>query len=149
MRPPPVRPGPPITTAWCVATLSGTRIAAIPAARAHMFLATFDEPVPAGTDLALGAFQDEHQLIGVGVLSDQGSALVAVHPGRRRLGVGTDLAHALLDEAATRHLGRLTGAPRRPSSATLAFLAALGVSIDGTRRAGLIVVPVMAPHRAT
>jgi len=64
-----------------------------------MFLASIDEPVPDRVEIALGALQDDRLLIGVAVLAgsaDDGIGLVAVHPARRRLGVGTDLVLAIL-----------------------------------------------------
>jgi len=95
-----------------------------------MFLASIDEPVPDRVEIALGALQDDRLLIGVAVLAgsaDDGIGLVAVHPARRRLGVGTDLVLAILDEAAARHLGRVSAHPGRLTPAGVALLASVGL----------------------
>jgi len=117
-------------------TFSGARIADIPPARAQMFLASLDEPVRRRIDLAIGAFQDDLQLIGVGVVAitaRRATTFVAVHPARRRLGVGSDLLHAILDDATAGGVERLSGQPGSPVGR--AFVAALRRrSSDATSR---------------
>jgi len=84
-------------------TFSGARVAGIPPSRAQMFFASLDEPVRRRIDLAIGAFQDDLQLIGVGVLAItacRATTFVAVHPARRRLGVGSSSTRSSTKPAA-------------------------------------------------
>jgi GNAT superfamily N-acetyltransferase len=140
-----------------VATASGARIAPIPAAQARVFLARLDETAPERVDVALGAVEDDESLIGVAVLSaavHRGAAMIAVLPSRRRLKVGSDLLHALLEQAATRAIYYLTGCPRRASAAaTDALLRSFGLVAarhvhHGTATIVVVVAELSVPDEA-
>ena len=86
------------------ATTSGARIRPIHVDQADRFLRRIGVAAPDPLDFALGAHQDDATLIGVAALGitvkNRARAVVAVAPERRRLRVGTDLAHDLVTEAA-------------------------------------------------
>ena len=85
-------------------TASGAKVAPIDRDSARTFLARLGERGPEPIELALGAHEPEGTLIGVaafgGVGVDHASLIVAVVPDRRRLGIASELLHALADEAA-------------------------------------------------
>ena len=132
------------------ATASGARIVPIPATRARAFFIRLDEPAQEGVDVAFGAMEDDGSLIGAAVLSstvNRGAAMVTVLPARRRLKVGSDLLHALLEQAAARGIDNLRCRPRRPSVATDGLLRSLGLvaSRQVRERTITIVASVPAP----
>ena len=96
-----------------VLSLAGARVDRISAAVASTFLARLRDAAWTGDIvLAVGAFIDSGELVGVAVLSppdaDRAEAFVAVTPARRRLGIGTDLLLVLLDGAANRGMRGIT-----------------------------------------
>lgn len=96
---------PPVTAA------SGATIATISSEAANRFLARFDQPTSAPPDVALGAFEEGHTLIGAATLSrtrdDNATLVVIVDQSGRKLKIGSDLLHAAVTEAASAGLRRL------------------------------------------
>ena len=89
-------------------TSSGAKIAPVSVEAAEAFLARVGERGPDEIWIALAALKDDESMIGIAVLgasvSDEGRAMVAISPEYRRLQIGTDLLHALGEDAHARGL---------------------------------------------
>ena len=86
------------------ATASGAKLTSVPAEAATALLARLGVPAPDSIECAIGAHQDDGTLIGVAALgavrAANGSLVIAVVPERRRLKIGIDLLHAIVNDAA-------------------------------------------------
>jgi GNAT superfamily N-acetyltransferase len=113
-------------------TLAGARVDRIPTGVASTFVARLpDAAWTADIDLAVGAVTDGGELVGVAVLSppdaDWATALVAVSPARRRLGLGADLLLILVDGAAHRGLRGIACALETDATAPQRLCRTLGL----------------------
>ena len=111
---------------------SGARIRPIDGAHARAMLNRLGETVPQEADLAWGAHEDNDTLIGVAMLGigvHRGEAVVAVVPERRRLKVGGDLLHQLLEQAQASDLRYLVCTRSDPSISTDQFLRSQGLVV--------------------
>lgn len=128
------------------ASASGARIDHIEPAEAARLVERLGEVMPAHTDLVWGAREDDGSLIGVAALAISGDAMVAVVPARRRLKVGGDLLHLLVEHARLNEL-RYVGCSRREASEIpAAFLRSLGLVVSrrtagGAQRIVAIIPP--------
>ncbi len=93
-------------------TASGATLRRIPAETANRFLARFDHQASGSSEIALGAFEEHHTLIGVATLTrrcnSSAALVVIVDRARRKLRIGSDLLHAAVSEAGSAGLRRLT-----------------------------------------
>lgn len=125
---------------------SGARIDRIEPADAARLVAQLGEVMPADTEVVWGAREDNGTLIGVAVLAIGGDAVVAVVPARRRLKVGGDLLHVLIEHARLHELRYLCCSRSDASDIPAAFLRSLGLVVsrrtaDGAQRIVAIVPP--------
>lgn len=117
-------------------TTCGAKIEVISIDTARIFLDRLGHPsaITGTACSAWGVFQDATPLIGVAVLSISGSstngqACLAVVPACRRLGVGSDLLHLLVDEAGMRGLRTLVGVYPAADLAPQGLARALGLTV--------------------
>jgi GNAT superfamily N-acetyltransferase len=137
-------------------TTCGAKIEVISIDTARIFLERFGEPsaIAGTTSSAWGVFEDATPLIGVAVLaisgsSTNGQACLAVVPARRRLGVGSDLLHLLVEEAGMRGLRTLVGVYPAADPAPQGLARALSLTVarrihDKSARI-VIILPTPTP----
>jgi GNAT superfamily N-acetyltransferase len=132
------------------ATASGAHLESIPPEVAAGFLARLGERSPEPIDAAVGAREDNGNLIGVAVLGasnpERASATVAVTPERRRLKVGSDLLYALLGHAQAHGLRYLILAHPAAGPAE-GLVRSLGLSIARRVDHGVTKLVVLVPSQ--
>lgn len=130
---------------------SGARIERIATSEAVAWLERHAEGLSKEPDDAWGASEDNGTLIGVAALAAgerHCEAIVAVVPARRRLKVGGDLLHALLEEARAREQSYLGCTPRGTSSGAAEFLRAQGLVVSRRTADGTVRVVALIPSAA-
>jgi GNAT superfamily N-acetyltransferase len=105
---------------------------------------------PLANDLAWGAFEDAHQLIGVAVLSKllrRGRIWFVVTPERRRLGVGSELVAVVTTTAQELGLQYLAFRYRANDAAPQQLVRSLGRPLGRTNDAGIVNTVIVLPPR--
>lgn len=135
-----------------VSARSGATLAPVSADIARTFLLHLDLIPPEECAEGIGAFQDGSTLIGVAVhgRAETGGApaVIAVTPGRRATGVGTDLLHALVDAAAMRGIRRLMATYPASNGAADALTSASGLMTGRRHGNGAVTVVLFLPTPA-
>ncbi len=132
-------------------TLSGARIEAIPICTARSFLARMGEngDIAGFSVRAWGAYEHADALIGVAVLaistSPRGHFFIAVVPARRNLGVGGELLHTLVREAARRGMRTLTCNAPAADPAVDRLVASLGLKAAQRAHDKIAVTTFLVP----
>jgi GNAT superfamily N-acetyltransferase len=136
-----------------VLSLAGARVDRIPTGVASRFVARLPDAVWTGDiDLAVGALTDGGELVAVAVLAPPhaqwATALVAVTPARRRLGLGADLLLVLVDGAANRGLRGIAGALASDTTPGHRLCRTLGLRpriVRSHQDADVIEIPIRPP----